>query len=420
MKNLLFITTGMVLGGLLIAGIFIANPIMIESLNLSLSDKPVKEISYWVAPMDDSFRRDEPGLSPMGMELVPVYKELKTDVKNALYISPNVENNIGVRTDKAFMGTLSPQVRTVGLVSYDEDKLVHIHPRIHGWIEHLHVKSSGDKVNKGDPIYSLYSPELVNAQDEYLLALSSNNERLIRGAASRLKALRISDSFIRRLKRTRRAKQTVTFYSMQDGIVENLNIRQGFYVEPGTTLMSIANLEQVWIVAEVFESQAQLIKKGQKVSITLDYMPNKIWRSSVDYISPTVNPSNRSVNIRILLSNKDQLFKPNMFSNVSIDVSNKKELVLVPKEAVIRTGLNNRVIIALGDGQYQAREVILGHSDDQYYSVIQGVESGEVIVTSAQFLIDSESNKTAAFKRIERRSNDLPADMNTSGGMIHD
>ena len=420
MKNLLFITTGMVLGGLLIAGIFIANPIMIESLNLSLSDKPVKEISYWVAPMDDSFRRDEPGLSPMGMELVPVYKELKTDVKNALYISPNVENNIGVRTDKAFMGTLSPQVRTVGLVSYDEDKLVHIHPRIHGWIEHLHVKSSGDKVNKGDPIYSLYSPELVNAQDEYLLALSSNNERLIRGAASRLKALRISDSFIRRLKRTRRAKQTVTFYSMQDGIVENLNIRQGFYVEPGTTLMSIANLEQVWIVAEVFESQAQLIKKGQKVSITLDYMPNKIWRSSVDYISPTVNPNNRSVNIRILLSNKDQLFKPNMFSNVSIDVSNKKELVLVPKEAVIRTGLNNRVIIALGDGQYQAREVILGHSDDQYYSVIQGVESGEVIVTSAQFLIDSESNKTAAFKRIERRSNDLPADMNTSGGMIHD
>ncbi|WP_338518532.1 efflux RND transporter periplasmic adaptor subunit [Alteromonas gracilis] len=212
---------------------------------------------YWVAPMDDSYRRDKPGKSPMGMDLVPVYAEVKDSSDMAhggagvVMISPQVQQNMGVKTEKVRVGALSPRIKVAGAVTYDEDEIMHIHPRVEGWIETLHIKSQGEEVKAGQPLYTLYSPELVNAQEEYLLALKRNDKRLIDGAEQRLNALALNERLIDDLKKNKRISQTVTFNAPQSGVVEALAIREGFFVQPGTTIMSIAKIKRVWVQAEV-------------------------------------------------------------------------------------------------------------------------------------------------------------------------
>ena len=172
----------------------------------------------------------------------------------------------------------------MGYVQYDEDKLIHIHPRVDGWIEKLYVKAEGDPVEKGQPLYSLYSPQLVNAQEELLIALKRNNGSLVTAAKDRLKALQLSAGLIKELEQTKKVQQTITFYSPQAGVVDGLKIREGFYVKPGDTLLSIGKLDQVWVEAEVFERDAALIKEGLPVSMTLDYLPGEDWTGVVDYV----------------------------------------------------------------------------------------------------------------------------------------
>ena len=210
-----------------------------------------KKPLYWVAPMDSNYRRDEPGLSPMGMELVPVYEEQSSaeDSPGTVRISPAVVNNLGVRTAPVRFKSLQTTVDTVGYVQYDQDQLVHIHPRVEGWIETLYVKAAGDQVKQGEPLYTLYSPQLVNAQEELLLALKRNNAVLIRAAKARLASLNVSDDFIARLEQSQKVRQNITFYAKQSGVLDELNIREGFFVQPGTTLMSIGSLEDVWVEA---------------------------------------------------------------------------------------------------------------------------------------------------------------------------
>ena len=226
---------------------------------------------YWVAPMDPSYRRDGPGKSPMGMDLVPVYEDAGSEGNaSTVRIAPEVVNNLGVRTAPVAYAALPTRIRTVGYVQYDEDRLIHIHPRVEGWIEKLHVKASGDPVEAGQPLYELYSPQLVNAQEEYLLALKRDNPRLVEAARDRLLALQLAPDIVARLGRDRTVQQTVTFFAPQGGVVDNLNIREGFFVMPGTTLMSIGVLEDVWVEAEVFERQAPLVTVGLPVTVSLD------------------------------------------------------------------------------------------------------------------------------------------------------
>ena len=368
------------------------------------SEYTAKEPLYWVAPMDANYRRDKPGKSPMGMDLVPVYEEDKntsSDDESLVSISSTVEQNLGVKTAAVEKGTMTNNIKTVGYVQYDENRIFHIHPRVEGWVETLYVKAIGDPVSKNQPLYRLYSPELVNAQEEFLLALKSKQANLIRAARNRLQAFKISDGFIKELEKTGDVNQTVTFYSPADGVVDHLNIREGFFVKLDTTLFSIVQLDQVWVEAEVYERDAALIKTGLPVTMKLDYLPAKEWQGVVDYVYPTLNNQSRTLAVRLIFDNPDNLLKPNMFANLEITAEPLDDILMVPKEAIIRTEQQDRVVLSLGSGQFKSVPVTIGRVGPHKIQVLDGLSETDTIVTSAQFLIDSESSKGAALERIE-------------------
>jgi Cu(I)/Ag(I) efflux system membrane fusion protein len=380
-------------------------------------DAPVaaaeKKPLYWVAPMDPDYRRDRPGKSPMGMDLIPVYEQPAQGLEEGtgtVLISPRVVNNLGVRTVSAKRRRLHPQIDSVAYVQYDEDRLVHIHPRVEGWIEKLFVKAAGEPVVKGAPLYSLYSPQLVNAQEELLLALNRDNPRLVRAAEDRLRALQIDAAAIARLKRNRRVQQTMTFFAPQSGVVENLNIREGFFVKPGTTVMSVGNLSEVWVEAQVFERQAAQLKPDLPVTMTLDYLPGRQWRGKVDYVYPVLDPKTRTLRVRVRFENQQGLLKPNMFARLTIQGDDGVDVLAIPRDAVIRTGKQSRVVLAGGEGRFKSVAVSLGRSDEQYFEVTRGLEAGDRVVVSAQFLLDSESSKRSDFKRMESAKEEASTD----------
>ncbi|MCF6216748.1 MAG: efflux RND transporter periplasmic adaptor subunit [Emcibacter sp.] len=364
---------------------------------------------YWVAPMDPNYTRDKPGKSPMGMDLIPVYDDGGSGSDTGpgtIKISPEVINNLGVRTALVARKALHTEIKTVGYVKYDEDQLVHIHPRVEGWIEKLYIKAAGDPVEKGQMLYEIYSPALVNAQEELVIALGRNNARLIRAAEDRLNALRLPKDTIQKLKKTKKVTQTITIYAPKSGVVDNLNIREGFYVKPGTTLMSIGTLDQVWVEAEVFERQAFQVSVGLPVTMSLDYLPGKTWAGKVDYIYPALNAKTRTLKVRLRFDNENDELKPNMFAQVVIHAESTDNSLLIPKEAVIRSGSFDRVVLALGEGRFKSVKVKVGRFDVQSAEILSGLEAGEKIVVSAQFLLDSESSKTSDFKRMNAESDE--------------
>jgi len=370
-----------------------------EITTKSAEKKPL----YWVAPMDANYKRDKPGKSPMGMDLVPVYEDGGSGADSGpstIKISAEVVNNLGVRIAKVKNGILHSQISTVGYVKYNEDKLVHIHPRVEGWIEKLYIKAAGDPVEKDQALYEIYSPALVNAQEELLLALDRKNSRLIKAAEDRLHALQLPPRAIKQLKKIKQVQQTITFYAPQKGVVDNLNIREGFFVKPGTTLMSIGKLDQVWVEAEVFERQASEVAVGTPVTMSLAYLPGKEWQGEVDYVYPTLNSVTRTIKVRLRFNNQDQALKPNMFAQVMIHAQVEGSSLLIPKESVIRSGNSDRVVLALGEGRFKSINVKVGRYDDEYAEILSGLIEGEKVVSSAQFLLDSESSKSSDFKRM--------------------
>ncbi len=390
----------------------------LKSVQSSAPATAKKKPLYWVAPMDPNYKRDKPGKSPMGMDLIPFYGEDTTgsDVgPGTVKISPDVINNLGVRTGPARLGFLKSEIQTVGYVKYDEDQMVHIHPRVNGWVDTLYIKASGDPVKKGEPLYNLYSPELVNAQEELVMALERKNPRLIRAAEERLASLRVPATAINKLKESREVKQNITFYAPQNGVIDNLDIRQGFFVKPGTTIMSIASLEQMWVEAEVFERQVAGVAIGLPVTMTLGYLPGKEWDGVVDYIYPSLSAKTRTLKVRLRFDNSKRLLKPEMFAQVDIHLNITKKSLLVPREAVIRTGRSNRVVLALGEGRFKAINVEVGRFDEQSAEILSGLVEGEKVVTSAQFLIDSESSKTSDFKRMDHSEKALPGSVWVEG-----
>lgn len=391
---------GIILGSMVTALIYSK---LGNDLSNSLEAAGKSQVLYWVAPMDSDYKRDSPGKSPMGMDLVPVYAEsgavFGADT-GTVRISPDVVNNLGVRTAIARRMELPLEIKTVGYVQYDEDLLVHIHPRVQGWIESLYVKASGDPVTRGQALYEIYSPELVNAQEELVLALGRSNKRLIQASEDRLRALQVPQQLVDQLKKSRKVQQTVTFFSPRSGVVDNLHVRQGFFVTPGQTMMSIGTLDHVWVEAEVFERQASEVELGFPVTMTLDFLPGKQWQGTVDYIYPTLDAQTRTLKIRLRFDNDNDELKPNMFAQIIIHRANTQEALLVPLEAVIRTGSNDRVVLALGEGKFKSVAVKLGRLNGNFAEILEGLDEGAAIVTSAQFLLDSESSKTSDFKRM--------------------
>ena len=360
-----------------------------------------REISYWVAPMDANFRRDEPGLSPMGMDLVPMYADQLESQPGVISIDPTVVNNLGVRTALAERSPLPRLIDTVGYVSYDEDTVHHIHTRVDGWIEKLETNASGDAVKKGQLLFELYSPTLVSAEEEFLATLRNNNDVLQKASKERLVALGVTASEISRLEKERTVRQRVPFNASTDGVVAHLGIRHGMFVTPSTEVMSIAKLDSVWVLAEVFERQAAWVEPGQPAKVTLDYLPGKTLRGTVDYIYPELDPQTRTLKVRLRFDNEALMLRPNMYARVIIEGKKVESVVHVPREALIRGGVGNRVVIDLGDGRYLAKRVLVGIESGDRIAIRQGLSAGDRIVTSAQFLIDSESNIESALNRME-------------------
>jgi len=312
-----------------------------------------REILYWVAPMDPNYRRDEPGKSPMGMDLVPVYADEVDATPGTVKIDPTVVSNLGVRTTEVAIGALPRRIETVGYIDYDEDTVQHVHTRVDGWIERLAKKAKGDPVEKGQLLFELYSPTLVSAQQEYLAALSSNNVGLQSASRDRLLALGLTKREVDRLDREREVSQRVRVYADNDGVIAKLGVREGMFVTPATEVMSIAQLDQVWIVAEVFERQSAWVEPGQRAVVELDYLPDLSLEGTVDYVNPELDPKTRTLKVRLRFNNEGARLLPNMFARVTIEGRAIPNIVHVPREAVRRGGTSSRVVVDLGDGLFE-------------------------------------------------------------------
>jgi Cu(I)/Ag(I) efflux system membrane fusion protein len=374
--------------------------ILLTPLAASSAEDEEREILYWVAPMDANYRRDKPGKSPMGMELVPVYADEAGADGSSVTIAPEVVQNLGVRTAVAERTRLWRGIDTVGYVDFDESKVSHIHLRTEGWIEDLVVQSEGERVTKGQRLFNLYSPELVNAQEEFVQALNAGNKGLIRASRSRLDALGIPASQIRKLEKDRKSSQTIPIYAPQDGVVSTLQVREGMFIKPSTRVMSLADLSSVWLLAEVFERQANWVKVGQPAEVSLAFLPGRTWEGTVEYIYPSLDPKTRTLKARLRFPNPDEALKPNMYANVKIYGGPKDDVIVIPIEALIRTGRAERVIISRGEGRFEARTVRAGIESGEWVEIIEGVEPGEKLVISGQFLIDSEASLKASIMRM--------------------
>ncbi len=360
--------------------------------------------------MNSGYRRNEPGKSPMGMDLIPVYEgsdEDKGEQSSIVKISPEVINNLGVRTAKVKREPLWKRIGTVGYIDYDETRINHIHTRTEGWIENLQVRAEGEQVKRGQLLFELYSPPLVNAQEEYLQALASGNRRLTAASQEKLSALGISKSQIDRLEKNKKITQNIRFYAPQSGVLINLGVREGMYIKPETQILSIANLDTIWLLAEVFERQANWVEVGQSAEATLPSMPGVIWKGTVEYIYPDLDPVTRTLRVRIRFDNSKEKLKPNMYSRVTIFAGEEKDVISIPREALIRDAEQERVIKALGEGRFQAQEVVAGMESGDRIEIISGLNEDDKIVISSQFLIDSESNLKASLNRMQAVEQDM-------------
>jgi Cu(I)/Ag(I) efflux system membrane fusion protein len=359
-----------------------------------------REVLYWVAPMDPNFRRDKPGKSPMGMDLVPVYAE-SGPAEAGIRIDPAVENNLGVRTDVATIRPMWRKIEATGYVDFDETRIGHIHLRTQGWIVRLAVKAEGERVAAGDLLFELYSPELLNAQKEFLQALQRGDERLKRGGEEKLRALGMVRAEIDALATSGKVLENIRVQAPQDGVVTDLNVREGMFVQPNTTVMSLADLSSVWLQADVFEAQSGWVVAGQAAEARLGSMPGQVFTGQVDYVYPVLDPKTRTLRVRLRFDNRDGRLKPNMYAQVSIFGTLQPRALSIPREALIRAPGRDRVVISLGQGRFHVHEVMTGMESGDWVEIVAGVEEGDRVVTSAQFLIDSEASLAGSIRRLE-------------------
>lgn len=356
---------------------------------------------YWVSPMNPNFRSDKPGKSPMGMDLVPVYADSNTRQQHAdLHISPGMVSDLGVRTTEVERGTLAHALAAVGYVSYDEDSMIAIHTRADGWIEKLAIDSVGGRVHAGQLLYQLFSPKLATAEREYLIALAGGNAEMIAASAERLRALGFSDAQVKTLRLTRQVHDRVSRFADGMGVVVALGVREGAYVMPATPVMKLANLNNVWVLVEVDESNAALLAVGQQASAVLDAFPGRTWQGTVDYIYPDLDPVTRTVKVRLRFANPGERLRPNMYAHVSIQAQPQHGAVFIPTQALIETGQSQRVVVALGNGDFDICPVRTGYQSGDSVQILEGLKPGQRVVVSAQFMLDSEANLDAAALRM--------------------
>lgn len=409
--NIKSLSVGVLLG----AGIatlsvfFLVGRASLDAVNPSLDAdaQSVENVLYWVAPMDANYRRDKPGKSPMGMDLVPVLAS-STGAMNLgeIEISAAVENNLGVRIEAVMHERLKPTIEAFGVVGHNEDSRVQITVRAEGWIENLQVFDEGDEVTLGQKLFDFYSPQLLNAQDNYLSAKAAFDTRLIRGALGRMRSLAIPQVRIDLLDKLKPGQalpesfRTLPFLSPRNGHISMLSVRDGGYITPSQVALEVVSIDSVWLVADVFERHLARLKLGQTAVMNLDYFPERRWSGEVEYLYPMLDVETRSQRVRLEFDNQDHSLKPNMFARIHIQTGDF-DAVTVPREALIRTQSDVRVVKALGDGRFRSVSVETGWEVDGKVVVLGGVEAGDRVVVSGQFLLDSESNLRAELMRME-------------------
>ncbi|MDT8444940.1 MAG: efflux RND transporter periplasmic adaptor subunit, partial [Desulfuromonadales bacterium] len=388
----------------------------LKSTGGTASAKPAGErkIKYWAAPMDPTYIRDEPGKSPMGMDLVPVYED-EVSGGSVITIDPVVQQNMGVRMSPVVRKDLSRTVSTVGLVAYEEPEQFSINSKIDGWVERLYANETGQFVKKGSPLLEIYSPALVSAQEEFLLARNNKSSlaqsrfpsiaegasRLLEASRRRLKLWDISDRQIARLEKTGEVAKNLTLYAPYDGIVTMKMVKEGQFIKSGMEMLILSDISKVWVYADIYEYELPWIKIGQKARITLPYVGSEPIESEVSYIYPFVEPKTRTVKARFDIDNPDFTLKPDMYVNVRLASQSVENALSVPVEAVLHSGEKQTVFVALGDGKFEPRRVKTGvQNDSGDIEIVQGLLEGEEVVTSAQFMLDSESKLREAIAKM--------------------
>ena len=419
-KSVVIIAPVMLAVGLA-AGYWLADSKQAGEQSASVSDD--KKILFYRSPMNPSVTSPTPAKDAMGMDYTPVYAEHSSDAKapaGTVIIDGVTVQNIGVRTAKAVQSTLSHTVRAVGRVTYDEERMVHLHPKTEGWIEKLNVDKTGQWVKKNADLLSIYSPQLVASQQEYILALNNlkalenspikdirhGAEELVKSSRERLKLLDVPAHQIRDLERRHKIKKSLHIHAPADGIVMKIGAREGQFVTPATEIYMIADLRKVWVYAYIYEYELPWVKQGDRVEMQLAGIPGKTFNGHLAYIYPYAEAKTRTIKVRLVFDNPDLLLKPEMFAEVTIYAGKQLNAVVIPSEAVIRSGSRNQVFVVRAPGKFEPRQVTLGLASNGKVAVIKGVKAGEEVVTSAQFLIDSESKLLEATAKMLQATED--------------
>ncbi len=363
----------------------------------------------YVCPMHPQVRSDEPGSCPIcGMDLVLRQQEPVDEETTTVRISPQVRNNLGVRVAAVVLEPLPRVVDAVGQVAYDESRVRHIHARAEGWVQRVHVSSVGDRVSKGEPLVELFSPLLESAQQEFLQALRMGGDKLVTASENRLRALGISKSEIERLRRERKVDGYIVFRSDMDGVVIKLDAREGMHVRPDTDMVVMADLEQVWIEADVLTRQAGWLAPGLPATVTLDQSEAPALRGELAYVYPEADPVTRAVRVRLSFANPGGQLKPNSFATVRVRERDVAPMLQVPREALIRTSRDTRVMVDVGDNRFQPRVVTVAYESGQMAAISDGLAPGENVVVSGQFMLDSEASLRSELRRVSGED-ELPA-----------
>jgi len=350
--------------------------------------------------------RDEPGNCPIcGMDLAARSLEPDTGGRPVVTVRGEVLQSMGVRTGKAEKGTLWQFIRTVGRVDYDETRMAHVHPRAEGWMEKVSLRAEGDHVRRDQLLGDLYSPEILSAQVDFLIALERDGKAAtkarIEKARNRLRLLGVTEATIQRIEKRRETQNTVPVTAPQAGVVTMLGVRDGMFVTPQEEIVTIVDLSRVWVLVDVFEYQIDWLREGLETEITVPAYPGREWEGKVDYIYPDLDPKSRTLRVRLAFENPQELLKANMFAEVIIYGGPRRDVLVVPREAIIVTGERESVVKALGKGRFEPVDVITGMREGGNVEVLQGLAEGDEVVISGQFLIDSESSLRASFLRME-------------------
>lgn len=371
-----------------------------------------RKLLYYRNPMGLPDTSPTPKKDPMGMDYIPVYEGEPDDAPaaaNQVKISTEKVQKLGVRTETATLRALDRVVRAAGRIEPDERRIFAITPKFEGYVERLLVNATGQPVGKGQPLFEVYSPELVSAQREYAIAAQGVDSlkeaggeaqrgmhQLAESSLLRLKNWDISDEQIKALAKSGETRRTLTFRSPVSGIITEKKALQGMRFMPGEALYQVADLSAIWVVADVFEQDIGLVKPGAKATVRINAYPDKTFSGAITYVYPTLSAETRTVPVRIEVSNPGQVLKPGMFAQVELPVAGKGTVVTVPVSAVIDSGTRRIVLVQAGEGRFEPREVKLGARSDNYIEVVEGVKDGEAVVVAANFLIDAESNLKAA------------------------